>query len=196
MFALAAAASFAAAVPRYEDSWIAAAVDWPTRGVDRNDYASITAEITVDPRGYASDCHASATAGNPNMAPYTCQLLKKRAQFAPARDPGGRKIYGLHRSHLLWWNRDNMPEGLVPYDFAARVGPEIAKAQGDKLTRISYAVDASGSLLSCGPLSDKDDAAVAAEACKQLPQSLRRPVLDRKGKPTVAVEDALVKAVE
>jgi hypothetical protein len=196
MIVFAAAATFAAAIPRYEDSWISPAIDWPRRGVDRNDYAAIEAELTVDTRGYVSNCQAHAAAGNPNMGPYKCQLLKQRAAFSPARDPDGHKIYGLHRVYVLWWARSNAPKDLPVSDFSVRVGRDIAVADSDKLTRISYAVDASGKLLSCGPAPRKQANALTAAACDQVPSSLVKPVTDRDGKPVTTVEDAVARILQ
>lgn len=175
---------------------ISAFLDWPKRGISRNDYASITAEITVDPRGYASDCQARATAGNPNMAPYTCALLRQRSEFKPARDPAGHKIYGLHRSHFVWWNSDKPVDDVVIYDFVAHVGGNVPIEKADQLTRINYAVDTTGRVLSCWAGAADAKSALVAASCEQLPASLQKAVSDRKGKSVLSVQDAVVKVVE
>jgi hypothetical protein len=192
----AAAAAYTAPVPIDRSTWIVAYWDFPKNAVDVNTYTSVAAVLTVSPHGGVSSCTAKVTAGDARMADYTCKLLRVRAHYEPARDPSGRRLYGIDRERIAWYlakdgkARTDIP---VPSDYRVTVDklPDGAKAAA---ADIQFAVDQAGHATECRPYGDSEsEPHLAQMACEALgPSFTAAPARDRKGQPVISVQSASV----
>lgn len=188
--------TYTAPVPVHRDSWISAAIDFPVKGVDRNTFTGVAVDITVTPRGGVSECRGRAIAGNPGMAGYTCKLLAARALFEPARDPSGRRMFGVHRDLFYWVNVDQ-PATLkhrADVQFEVKVPQLPAGTKEPAIALVQFAVDPVGSASSCSPVPK--ETALAQLACAALGPAFRaEPARDRKGRPVPSVQNARVRLI-
>lgn len=195
--ALAAAiAAYSAPVPVYRDTWISPAIDFPQRGINSDSYTLMTTELTVNPHGGLIGCRAKIIAGNAGMGRYTCALLKTRALFEPARDPSGRRMYGIDREVIGWALLQKLsPPVDIPgaAQFEVKVSRLPSGMKQPARSKIQFAVDVGGSISSCSPLRDDKEPALAQLACGALGPAFHvEPALDNKGRPVPSVQNATV----
>jgi hypothetical protein len=192
---LAAAAAFSAPEPQYIDSWISPAIDFPQKGIQKNELVHLAIEVTVNPQGYVESCRSRVLSGNPSMGPYSCKLIGLRALFRPARDLSGRRVFGVFRLYAAWWKGDDPPptdkQRSWNFEVAAQGSP--ASMKQPVIKRIQFAVDANGRVLACDAKSKDMSADLARLACGQLTQRFGiAPARTRSGRVVPSVQDALV----
>lgn len=193
----AASAGYTGPIPVYRDSWLSPAIDFPISGINADSYTQVAVELTVDPHGGAFDCRAKVVAGNSGMAAYTCKLLKVRALFDPARDPSGRRMYGVDREMFNWVMIDKLkPPFSIPRSahFELKVPHLPPGTKQPAFGRIQFAVDVGGNASACSPAKDEKERALAELACAALGENFHvEPARDRKGQPVASVQNADVK---
>jgi hypothetical protein len=148
----------------------------------------VGSSLTVGLDGAVQACATSRTSGTPQLDQFTCDLLKKRARFNPARAPDGTPIYGVFRVWSAWTNWLTVERDA--YDFQV-VSDELAsRLKGPQRIDIAYLVDAAGNLASCWDENHDDVADFVAAACKLLPGRMISAVVDEAGVPVPSVQDA------
>jgi hypothetical protein len=196
--AAAEAGTYTAPVPRHLDSWIAPVLDFPVRGIEKEVFNIVDVHLTVNQYGGMAACSARSVRGNPNMAEYTCDILKNRTEFKPARDPSGKRMFGVYRVTINWWLSEDKPPP-EDYDRPAEFQLEtnaLPTDPKDRLVSIQFAVDTAGNGSSCSAAEYEENAALAQSACERLAGRLRvQPARDRGGRPVPSVQAARVKFV-
>ena len=204
---LAAAAAFTAPVPAMTNDWFSPVYDWPKTGIGRNELVVVEAEITVNRNGYMERCTGHVRSGNPQMGPYVCSRLKLRNVFEPARDPDGKRMFGVYRNFVVLFNGGRDSKEFPPYratDF------DIAAAAGKDAARrffIQFAVDPQGRPSACSLVKEAGfglgrhaqviDPAIVERACAEVATRMRlEPARDRKGAAVASVQNALVGIIE
>ena len=66
--------------------------DYPLGAMLLEQEGTAVASIGVDERGRVTSCATQQSSGSPMLDAATCQIIEKRAKFAPARDSAGRAI--------------------------------------------------------------------------------------------------------
>jgi hypothetical protein len=194
MILLTAAALFTAPVPLFKDTWLNYWLDFPRKGVKPNVLTVVAVEITVGTDGDSHGCRASVTAGNPQMAPYTCRLLHDRAMFRAARGPEGQKMFGVHRTFIAWWQgKEEPPQDARFWDFEVAVDSLPVEMKPHARMQIMFAVDTAGQTSACRAEKDDGDPRLAQIACDQLLTKFTPAVAkDRKGRLVPSVQNANV----
>lgn len=195
LFFLAAAAAFSAPEPQYIESWISPAIDFPQKGIQKNELVHLAIEVTVNPQGYAESCQSRVLSGNPSMGSYSCKLIGLRALFRPARDLSGRRTFGMFRLHLAWWKGDGRPpmDQQRNWNFEVATQGLPASMKQPVVKRIQFAVDANGRVLACDAESKDMSSEMAQLACGQLAKQFTvAPARTRSGRAVPSVQDALV----
>jgi len=155
----------------------------------------IASEITVNRHGYAESCQSRVLVGDPNWSPFTCELIKSRGQFRPARIEG-HATYGVYRLRIAWVQRGPPPPGTPVWDFEVPVGRDLPAIKLPALQKIQFLVDATGRIQGCDAAGKWEHPESAALACEQLPgKVLVRAAVSRAGKPVESVQDAAVRFV-
>ena len=195
--AAAAAGLYTAPVPVHKDTWISPALDFPVRGVKADALNVVVVELTVNPYGGMSDCQGRATHGNPNMAGYVCDVLKNRTTFKPARDPAGKRMWGVYRQTFVWWLADKAmpPEN---YDRPANFQLEFDRlppgVKDGAAGEIQFVIDTAGNGSSCSPTEANSDPAFMQMVCERLSTRLHfPPAKDRAGRPVPSVQNAWIR---
>lgn len=148
----------------------------------------VGSSLTVGLDGAVQACTTSRTSGAPQLDQFTCDLLKKRARFNPARAPDGTPIYGVFRVWSVWTNWLTVERDA--YDFQV-VSDELAsRLKAPERIDIAYLVDAAGNLVSCWDENHDDVAAFVGAACKGLPSRMISAVKNEAGVPIPSVQDA------
>lgn len=84
----------------------------PARWVGTNDYpasmtvngasAFVSFRATVDANGSVTACDVLETTKPPEIGPHTCDLIKKRAKFAPSIDKDGKPAPDFYINRVYW----------------------------------------------------------------------------------------------
>lgn len=75
--------------------------DYPVEALDRNEQGDVGVLIKVDPTGVVSDCVIEHSV-SAILDTRTCELIRQRAKFSPARDRLGRPIASEKRTKIGW----------------------------------------------------------------------------------------------
>jgi periplasmic protein TonB len=63
---------------------------------------TVGVKVTVDPTGRVSDCSVAHSSGFKALDAETCNVVRHRARFSPARDEQGRPISGVLYGDIAW----------------------------------------------------------------------------------------------
>jgi protein TonB len=66
--------------------------DYPAEAQRNNEEGTVQAELAVDAKGRVRDCTIIRSSGHRSLDDATCNILKRRARFRPARDVNGKAV--------------------------------------------------------------------------------------------------------
>ena len=190
-----------APVPSMKTDWWSDYYDTPTQGVAPGEASLVVAEITVNKYGGFAGCVGHVYVGNPQMGPYVCSRLEKRAVFDPARGPDGRKVIGIYRKLIVVANFKSKKQFRAP-NFGIHI-PSFGQGISDNPFEIQFYIDAHGQLSDCSLIESVGinlerhkqvvDPATVERACTEAPAQVKPvPPIDKNGNPIPTVQNALV----
>lgn len=166
---------------------------------------TVYTRTTVRPDGSVQGCVAEVSSGDAWLDAYTCGLIVKRANFAPAKWSDGSAVYGVVRVPVDWAIRNSLPtreqslKAITP-DLELSVN-QLPKGAG-RLIGISLEVEADekGKPQTCerAPVIAKGDPAqlfpeLVSIACQQVMTSFTvTPAVDETRRPVRSVESVSV----
>lgn len=68
----------------------------------RDQNGRVQFELTVSPRGRATDCRVVTSSGSTMLDDWTCEIMVRRARFRPARDAAGNPVADAVRAWIGW----------------------------------------------------------------------------------------------
>lgn len=196
-----AAATATAPVPAMTTDWWSAHYDTPTKGLAPGEISLVVAEITVTRHGGFGGCVGRVYMGNPQMGPYVCSRLKKRAKFKPARTADGTPVVGVYRKMITVANVREEISFRAP-KFGIWV-PALEGSVSESPFEIQYYLSAEGRVSDCSLVEAVGinlerrpqlvDPRVVARACAEVMSQLKPvPPRDRQGLAVPSVQNALV----
>src|SRR5688572_16759769 len=66
--------------------------DYPQDALRAGEHGQVRFTLDVDAAGLPTNCTITTSSGFPRLDAQTCELLKLRARFTPARDPDGQAV--------------------------------------------------------------------------------------------------------
>jgi protein TonB len=90
-----------APVPISQDSWIGAD-DYPAPAVRAGQEGRVGYKLDVSATGMVTDCTVVTSSGSPVLDIHTCDLIRLRAHFDPARRADGVAIASSFWSGMVW----------------------------------------------------------------------------------------------
>lgn len=160
--------------------------DYPPLALRLHHQGVATVELTVDTDGELTNCRPAISTGYAELDQATCNILRARAHYAPAKDDAGQRIGYVYRLHFRWVLPSSQPPPSRP-DIELDVNlAAFPKDMVRPLATLSFIVAANGTVESChlregeGSGSAKLDTAVCAAMSKS---EAFPPALDRAGKP-------------
>ena len=104
---LAAVAAAALPEPKPIDraSWFKAS-DYPADAAQRKVQGSVGFEVDVDVKGLPGACRITKSSGQPVLDQATCDIVRARAHFEPARGADGKPVEGRYHTTTVWWLDD------------------------------------------------------------------------------------------
>jgi protein TonB len=77
--------------------------DYPADAQQNGEEGSVRARLTVDARGRVAKCTIIRSSGHVSLDKATCDVLRDRARFSPARDANGKAVSDSFVTPLVVW---------------------------------------------------------------------------------------------
>ncbi|MDQ3246326.1 MAG: energy transducer TonB [Pseudomonadota bacterium] len=198
------ASQLAAPIPTNDGSWLTAG-DVPDYLVEAGPGLWVVAvRLDVTAEGKISVCTIEATSRVRELDRQTCEILRRRARFLPARWSDGSVTSGVHRVPISWLIAD-APRNAAEVHFPLMeltVNSLPPGLRSPTYVRVNFAVDADGKTRSCKAEEWQPQRKVAAAsknpalvsvACEHLTRSYRAVVgRDGGGSATRSVQNGEV----
>ena len=76
--------------------------DYPMEAIRNNEQGTVAFELSINRLGGVSGCRIVQSSGSKSLDEQTCNILRDRARFAPARDATGKRITDQYRGRIRW----------------------------------------------------------------------------------------------
>ena len=135
--------------------------DYPDEAIRAGEQGVVSFRLEVGPQGMVVGCSVTETSGSAVLDKASCDILRARARFVPAKDEKGRAVASTYESRFRWI----LPNDASEVDVAGRI-----------VTRLDLAPD--GSIRNCSAEVSGDFTAEMADAqCAEAPAALNSPAL-------------------
>ena len=78
------------------------AEDYPSQAQRNEEEGTTRVRLSVNTEGRVSDCQVTSSSGSTSLDQATCNVLRRRARFTPAKDQAGRPISDTHNQTVTW----------------------------------------------------------------------------------------------
>lgn len=76
--------------------------DYPASALRNEEQGTTAVRLTIGPDGRVSDCAITSSSGSSALDNATCNILRRRARFTPAKDQAGNPISDTHSQRIRW----------------------------------------------------------------------------------------------
>ena len=76
--------------------------DYPRKALEHAEHGSVTVQLTVGTMGRVSSCDVTSSSGSRTLDDASCQILRRRAMFTPARDSSGNPTADTVSQEIQW----------------------------------------------------------------------------------------------
>jgi protein TonB len=76
--------------------------DYPADAIRRNEQGTVGFELSINRLGWVSWCRIVRSSGSEALDRATCDILRSRARFEPARDASGRRVTDEYSGRIRW----------------------------------------------------------------------------------------------
>ncbi|MEJ5977245.1 energy transducer TonB [Novosphingobium sp. PS1R-30] len=90
------------AVPRGNPGSWATTNDYPARALREEREGTTGFRVSVGPDGRVTDCQITNSSGHPDLDQATCDNVRRRARFTPAKDGEGQPTSGTYANRVRW----------------------------------------------------------------------------------------------
>ena len=151
--------------------------DYPAEALKNRLEGSSNFTITVDTQGSVESCSAVGPFESLNVT--TCDLIRERGRFTPARDALGRPIKAAWSRTVRW----KIPEGTSGLNLQTPINILRQMKQG-LTTVITMTIEKDGTISHCDDKSEIDGKPQKSIGpCAQMPKKIA-PLIDANGSPT------------
>lgn len=76
--------------------------DYPQSAIRNEEQGTTAVRLSIGPDGRVSDCSITSSSGSSALDSATCNILKRRARFTPAKDQAGNPISDTFPQRIRW----------------------------------------------------------------------------------------------
>ena len=76
--------------------------DYPQAAIRNEEQGTTAVRLGVGPDGRVTDCSVTQSSGSGSLDAATCNILKRRARFTPAKDQAGNPISDTFSQRIRW----------------------------------------------------------------------------------------------
>jgi protein TonB len=77
--------------------------DYPAEALQKGDQGKVQARLSIDAHGRVAHCSIVLSSGHASLDNATCEILRKRARFDPARNATGKTVPDSVTTPLITW---------------------------------------------------------------------------------------------
>ena len=77
--------------------------DYPKEAVRRGWEGTVIVDVAISAKGQVIACRVAQSSGHDVLDQKTCEIMKKRARFIPARDANGKPVGDVARVPPIIW---------------------------------------------------------------------------------------------
>lgn len=178
------------------DRWFSAD-DMPVEVEMRGRLKRVDIRTIVRPDGTLKACEVISGSGDQKLDLFTCDLVKKRGKYKPAKWIDGSPAFGTDGVPIIW------AAGSDPYlpgtDLVIEVNKLPSGVRSPNVVGLMVAVDENGRTLECAPQPSgptrrvTDHPALVQIACAQILESFNaKALIDDSGNPVRSVQNIRV----
>jgi TonB family protein len=155
---------------------------------------TVYTRTTVLPDGKIDNCFVERSSSDRALDAFTCQLIQKRAKFAPARWMDGSAVYGVIRTAIRWTISEYPEKEPMVSDLEVSVDHLPEGGDFKDYVALQIAADQGGHPVSCAERVSSNDTRkhfpeLIRAACQQATANLVLfPPVDASGKPVRSVQ--------
>jgi protein TonB len=76
--------------------------DYPQSAIRNEDQGPTGVRMAIGPDGRVTDCTITASSGSSALDSATCNILRRRARFTPAKDQAGNPVGDSYSQRIRW----------------------------------------------------------------------------------------------
>jgi len=76
--------------------------DYPSSAIRREEQGTVAYRLQINRRGQVNECRIVQSSGSEALDEATCDILRSRARFSPARDSKGQRIADEYFGRIRW----------------------------------------------------------------------------------------------
>ncbi len=76
--------------------------DYPAEAIRRNEQGTVAFQLSINRQGWVSGCRIVSSSGSETLDRATCDIIRSRARFEPARDSAGRRVPDQYSGKIRW----------------------------------------------------------------------------------------------
>jgi protein TonB len=76
--------------------------DYPQSAIRNEEQGTTAVRLSIGPDGRVSGCDITASSGSSALDNATCNILRRRARFTPAKDQAGNPITDSYSQRIRW----------------------------------------------------------------------------------------------
>ncbi|MAY77408.1 TonB family protein [Citromicrobium bathyomarinum] len=76
--------------------------DYPAAAISNGDEGRVSFKLTISSEGLVTGCEITGGTASDSLKQLTCQLVRERAQFNPARNSKGQPAEGTYEATVAW----------------------------------------------------------------------------------------------
>jgi TonB family protein len=141
--------------PIHPEGWVTAE-DYPAPALRADSEGRVAFRLDVDATGAVTGCSVLTSSGSPVLDVHTCDLLRLRARFEPARDARKNPIASEYSSAIDWTLPDGRPFDVTGLPVIDRTTIDLAVGSDGRITGCTV-VELVGAARSARSLSPCDE---------------------------------------
>ncbi|WP_233503605.1 energy transducer TonB [Sphingomonas psychrotolerans] len=136
--------------------------DYPVEAIRRGEAGVVSVLLKVSDEGKVTQCEVTESSLSKPLDEQTCNLLTRRARFAPATDASGRKVAGQYRLSTPWGlEKEHQPRTAVE---AVLQVAELPSGY-DRPVKVQLVYYAAGAPRDCAVMTSSGSALADRTAC-------------------------------
>lgn len=76
--------------------------DYPQSAIRNEEQGTTAVRLTISTEGRVSNCAITSSSGSTALDNATCNIIRRRARYTPAKDQAGRPITGTDTARIRW----------------------------------------------------------------------------------------------
>lgn len=161
--------------------------DYPSLMASRGEEGPVAMAILAAPDGRVDNCTVFLSSRYKDLDDYTCDIIKKRAKFAPVTGEDGKPAYGLY-NQIVTWSLDFPKSYRLQPDLELQINHAPPGVSLPLEFKVAYIYEPDGSIHGCrlAPEEAAQPKDLVDVACQSFAEGGKEIVRNSAGQPVEA----------